>query len=77
MTPEIFLALLSIAGASVPFALDNQMNNDGIFSGYKVFRCHCCLTFWLALITIALMGGNPVYAGLAPIFAQLIHKTLY
>ena len=77
MNPEIFLAILSIAGASVPFGLNNQMDELGPFSGYKVFRCPVCLSFWIALIVIALMGGNPVYAGLAPIFAQLIHKTLY
>ena len=77
MTPEIFLAILSIAGASVPFALNNQLEPLGPFSGYKVFRCPVCLSFWLALLTIALMGGNPVYAGLAPILAQIIHKTLY
>ena len=77
MTPEIFLALISIAGASVPFALNNQMDPLGPFGGYKVFRCSVCLSFWIALIVIALMGGNLVFAGLAPIFAQLINKVLY
>ena len=77
MTPEIFLAILSISGASVPFALNNQMDELGPFSGYKVFTCPECLAFWLALIAIALMGGNPIYAGIAPIFSKLIHKTLY
>lgn len=77
MTPEIFLALISIAGASVPFALNNQLDPLGPFAGYKLFRCPVCLSFWLALVTIALMGGNPVYAGIAPILTQAIHKTLY
>jgi hypothetical protein len=77
MTWQIFLALISISGAAVPFALNNQMDPLGPFGGYKVFRCAVCLSFWLALITIAIMGGNPVYAGLAPIITQYIHKQLY
>lgn len=77
MTPEIFLALISIAGASVPFALNNQMDSLGPFGGYKVFRCAVCLSFWIALIVIALMGGNLVFAGLAPLLTRMVEKVLY
>lgn len=77
MNWNIILALLSISGAAVPFALNNQMDTLGPFGGYKVFRCAVCLSFWISLIVIALMGGNLVFAGLAPIFAQLINKVLY
>lgn len=77
MNWNILLALLSISGAAVPFALNNQMDAESLFSDYKVFKCAVCLSFWLALITIALMGGNPLYAGIAPILTRVIEKTLY
>jgi len=77
MTIDIFLILLSIAGAAVPFALNNSMNLDGIFGGYYVFRCAECLSFWLSLIALMLLGINPIFAGITPILARFISKTLY
>lgn len=77
MTIDIFLILLSIAGAAVPFALNNSMNPDGVFGGYYLFRCPECLSFWLSLITLMLLGINPIFAGIAPILARFISKTLY
>ncbi len=77
MTIDIFLILLSIAGAVVPFALNNCMNPDGVFGGYYVFRCPDCLSFWLSLIALMLLGINPIFAGIAPILSRFISKTLY
>jgi len=77
MSIDIFLILLSIAGAAVPFALNNSMNPDGIFGGYYVFTCAECLSFWLSLIALMLIGINPIFAGISPILARFISKTLY
>ena len=77
MTIDIFLILVSIAGASVPFALNNQQRPDGVFGGYFVLACPECLSFWISILALALLHVNPVYAGIAPILARLFSKTLY
>jgi len=77
MTIDIFLILLSIVGAVVPFALNNCMNPDGVFGGYYVFTCPECLSFWLSLIALMLIGVNPIFAGISPILSRFISKTLY
>jgi hypothetical protein len=77
MTIDIFLILVSIAGASVPFALNNQQRPDGVFGGYFVLACPECLSFWISILALALLQVNPIYAGIAPILARFFSKTLY
>jgi hypothetical protein len=74
--PFQLLLLASIAGAAVPFALNNQQTETGVFSGYKVFTCPECLSFWVGLIGLMLAGGNPAFAGIAPIFSMFIRRYI-
>jgi hypothetical protein len=41
-----------------------------------VFTCPECLSFWLGLIGLMLAGGNPAFAGLAPIFSMFIRRYI-
>lgn len=77
MTTDVFLIMLSIAGASVPFALNNQQRPDGVFGGYFVLACPECLSFWISIIALALLHVNPIYAGITPILSRIISKYLY
>jgi hypothetical protein len=77
MTIDIFLMLVSIAGASVPFALNNQQRPDGVFGGYFVLACPECLSFWISIVALMLVQVNPIFAGIAPVLARFISKTLY
>jgi hypothetical protein len=76
MTLNIILYCLSCAGAAIPFALNNQMDEGGIFD-YKVFKCAPCVSFWLAAIGLLFMGNQAViFAGLAPMFVLFIHRFI-
>lgn len=77
MTIDIFLTLVSIAGASVPFALNNQQRPDGVFGGYFVLACPECLSFWISIVALMFLHVNPIFAGIAPVLARFFSKTLY
>ena len=72
MVNELLL-ILSCAGASVPFALGNQLTPDGVFHT-KPFTCPECMGFWLSFFALLLTGGNALLAGLAPIFTMAIRR---
>jgi hypothetical protein len=74
MTTFTLFYCLSCAGAAVPFALNNQLVEGGLFNT-KPFNCHTCLSFWLAAVGLILINPSQVvFAGLAPLAALAIHK---